>query len=141
MMAKTVGETLKYLRIKNHLTQRKLASIIGVDAGFISHVETGRRDAGYDTLQKWLAACGGRLVIFDAAEVPEGLPPEDARLVTAARALGPTDMKRVTELAEVLGRVDGLTRDLVRAQIDGPVNLLRKSDSSASEFVGERMAG
>lgn len=133
-----IGQILKKLRSNKGFSQRKLAALIGVDQSFIAHIENGARDPGYDTLQKWLEVCGGRLVILDTGEVPDGLPPEETRLLRAVRQLDPADLERITELSELLPRVDALTRELLRSQIDGPLGLLRKSASidRASRIVG-----
>ena len=38
-----IGENLKRLRIKNNLTQRQLAELVGVSCSFITFIEKGRK--------------------------------------------------------------------------------------------------
>jgi transcriptional regulator with XRE-family HTH domain len=129
-MTESIGEILRKLRIKKKLTQRSLGAAMDLDSGFISHIETGKRDPGFATLLRWLSICGGRLLIVESDTLPDGLPPQEKRLIQAVRRIDPADLERITEMAELLPRVDDLTRELLRSQIDGPLNLLRRSSSS-----------
>ena len=68
------GALIKAVRRRNGLTQGDLARRAGTSQPVISAYEHGRRDPGYETLRKLVAATGERLHV-DARPVPGDLPP------------------------------------------------------------------
>lgn len=49
-----VGERIKFLRSEKHISQEELANSAGMARGFISGVETGKRNITVETLGKIL---------------------------------------------------------------------------------------
>lgn len=88
-MSQYLRRRLKEIRDAAGLTQTALSVKIGVDASFISHVESGRRQMNTDTLVSWLDSCGASLLI---TEVPE-------ELREALLGLRPDDVHRVVRFA------------------------------------------
>lgn len=64
-----LGAALRRLRETAGLTQAQLAERVGVRSQFVSAVERGERGPRWDTLRRWLAACGATL--RDLADVLE----------------------------------------------------------------------
>lgn len=90
------GRGMMLARTKAGMSKRQLAKDIGVDASFITHIETGRRKPSLDTLEK-------------AAEVL-GVPMPVLMLLSAE----PRELTGIsTEQAAVLGeRLAGLLKAL-----------------------------
>lgn len=88
------GKGMMMARTKAGMSKRQLAKEIGVDASFITHIETGRRKPSLDTLEK-------------AAEVL-GVPVPLLMLLSAE----PSELAGITtEQAAVLGdRLAGLLK-------------------------------
>lgn len=124
-----IGEQLKKLRKRAGLTQIQLSERLQVVQSLISSVENGKGATTTEMVERWVNVCKGRIVIF-SADPPEEVPPQLRQLCDAAMLLSEDDISRLTLLAQTLSRVDVLTADLLRSQIDGPLSLLRKSDSS-----------
>jgi transcriptional regulator with XRE-family HTH domain len=51
-----VGQRLKELRLKKHLTQEVLAAKAGMERTFISHIENGTRNVSVETMEKLVVA-------------------------------------------------------------------------------------
>lgn len=45
-----IGQKIAEERIKKNKTQEELAEILGITPSFLSHIETGKRKPGFDTL-------------------------------------------------------------------------------------------
>lgn len=119
-----IGEQLKRLRKKSGLTQMELSQKLNIVQSLISAVENDKGSTTTELLERWVDACKGRLVIF-GSDPPTEIPPSFQPLLTAASKLSPSDLERLTALAETLGRVDGLTGAMLRTQIDGSLDLLK----------------
>jgi transcriptional regulator with XRE-family HTH domain len=46
------GKGMMVARTKAGMSKRQLAKMVGVDASFITHIETGRRKPSLDTMEK-----------------------------------------------------------------------------------------
>lgn len=83
---------LQECRSKAGLTQRDLASILGVSAPFVSQIESGKRDTVAPLLESWAEACQARVAIIPATSPTldlRGLSEQQAALVTMLRDLVP----------------------------------------------------
>ena len=47
-----IGQAIKILRTKRQVTQRDLATDAGVSQGFLSLVEKGKREPGFDLIER-----------------------------------------------------------------------------------------
>jgi transcriptional regulator with XRE-family HTH domain len=68
------SELLAAVRRRNGLSQRALARRAGTSQPVVSAYENGRRDPGFETLRRLVAAAGERLVV-DAVRPGPDLPP------------------------------------------------------------------
>ena len=68
------SELIAAVRARNGLSQRALAIRAGTSQPVVSAYERGRRDPGFETLRRLVAAAGERLVI-NATRPSSGLPP------------------------------------------------------------------
>jgi transcriptional regulator with XRE-family HTH domain len=68
------SELIARVRTRNGLSQRALAQRAGTSQPVVSAYENGRRDPGFETLRRLVAAAGERLVV-DAVRPTPGLPP------------------------------------------------------------------
>jgi Zn-dependent peptidase ImmA (M78 family)/transcriptional regulator with XRE-family HTH domain len=96
------GERLRALRVLVGLSQAELATAVKVTQGAISHVESGRRTATTELLDRAAAATGYPRSFFDA--VPADLPPLTLRFRRRATARA-GDVHRAEQLVEETYRV------------------------------------
>jgi uncharacterized protein len=68
------SELIAAVRRRNGLSQRALAGRAGTSQPVVSAYENGRRDPGFETLRRLVAAAGERLVV-DAVRPGPDLPP------------------------------------------------------------------
>jgi transcriptional regulator with XRE-family HTH domain len=71
------SELIAAVRRRNGLSQRVLARRAGTSQPVVSAYEHGRRDPGFETLRRLVAAAGERLVI-DAVRPGPALPPPES---------------------------------------------------------------
>ena len=65
-----LGRDLHALRTRTGLTQRQVASASGVGHTFVSHLENGIRNTTLETLERIVAAAGGRLSVEILSATP-----------------------------------------------------------------------
>ena len=73
----TLGQRVRYYRVKLHLTQEQLAEKVDISASFLGHIERGSRAASLDTVMKLcsaLAVTPNDLLGDDQAIARMGLP-------------------------------------------------------------------
>ena len=58
-----VGDEIKSRRIALKLTQQQLADLLKVKRAYVADIERGRKKPSIDTLQPFIEALGGHLVI------------------------------------------------------------------------------
>jgi transcriptional regulator with XRE-family HTH domain len=96
MSRRTFGERVRVLRNKQHLTQRALADLVGVDNTYISRIERGRVDhlPSVSIVRNMAEALGvDELTLLQEADrLPVGLE------VFAAGPEGREFLRRVTQL-------------------------------------------
>ena len=74
----TLAEEVRRLRLEAKLSQEKLAELAGVTQGFITHLETGKREGlGADVLYRLCDALGVKCDHFREMILPEAPKPEE----------------------------------------------------------------
>jgi HTH-type transcriptional regulator/antitoxin HipB len=58
-----IGEEIKTRRLALKLTQQQLAELLGRKKAYVSDIERGRKSPSFDTLQPFIEALGGRVLI------------------------------------------------------------------------------
>lgn len=93
----TLSNALKSARLSAHLSQRKLASVSGIDQGMISTVENGKNSTSFENVERWLAACGSRIVVVPRDAVVDA----DIGKLDAAQQQIVRDLVRILPLVPV----------------------------------------
>ncbi len=79
------GKGMMVARTKAGMSKRQLAKMVGVDASFITHIETGRRKPSLDTMEKVAEVLGVPMPVLMllSAEPSEltGISPEQAAVL------------------------------------------------------------
>ncbi len=57
-ISKKLGENIKKIRIKKKLSQGAISRLLGVDKGYISNIENGKKNPTLATVEKLAAALG-----------------------------------------------------------------------------------
>ena len=74
---KVLGEIFKEYRLKNNLTQEKIAEKLGISVKYISRIENGTGGVKVETLVNYMnILCISPNVIFDKLIVNENLKPQ-----------------------------------------------------------------
>ncbi|AKX95668.1 transcriptional regulator [Moorella thermoacetica] len=92
----TLGNRLKELREKHHLTQYRLAKLSGVSQSHISEIESGDKEPTTGTLMKICSAMGLTLAEFFTEETPS-LPPDLRQILKEAESLTPGQRQKLIE--------------------------------------------
>lgn len=61
--SQALRDQLRESRVAAGLTQKDLADALGISIPYVSQIELGRRDPIVSIVERWAAACGGRVVI------------------------------------------------------------------------------
>jgi len=126
----SLSKQLLELRKSAGLTQQVLADLLSINRSFISQVERYNTDLTASLLEKWIFACGYRLVIQREGDELAGLADDERALILALRQM--REDRR--EIAMRFGLCAG-TMDVVALAVLEPAirSACGSSDSKASE--------
>lgn len=102
----SLGPRLRELRVASRLTQRELASRIGIASPTVTNIETGARHPGLDVLNAWLKETGGRLELVREADPPLVINADERALLAALRALSVDRRSLALRTVSLFGRLD-----------------------------------
>lgn len=104
-MPQEIRAKLKEVRQKAGLTQLMLSEKLGVAQSLISMVEGGQSQTTLDVLERWISVCDG---ILDIRPTQSADP--TGKLLAAAARLNDKDRARLQEVAELLPKVDEMSK-------------------------------
>ena len=103
---KTLGEIFKEYRVKNKLTQEKIAEKLGISVKYISRIENGTGGVKVETLVNYMnILCMSPNVIFDKLITNENLKPQ-MELSEKASHLSDDKINFVISVIDLLKNLD-----------------------------------
>lgn len=100
-----IGSQLRELRLAAGLTQADLARSVELERPQVSAIEVGRRETTSEVIERWATICGAEIIIRRPGVDPT------AAIVTAARALTPSDLALLLRIAAALPGVDPTVKE------------------------------